>query len=511
MQLGIMHAFKPNIVLLGYALFLAVNATGMWGGVFPFLPLAIQTSDIMFWFYFSQSVMLLLVFLAAAHSSYAHWRIGQSLQVVISSCIYFMGWIFLIMSIYLHACMFLFAILGGVFLGAGSAFFYLLWQQLFASHDQIGWRNLIVSFMYAAVLYFALYLIPRAVTAYLIPLVFLPLFALALILGSRAIDFKQPMFADVPRENLRVYRYAVSSMWRSALCMGAIAFCTGIVRSIAIEYPEIGSLVNLISMGALLAGAVVVLMLWQGRGLKLNIIKLYRIVFPIIITAFAILPFIRAGYIRWLSAGMFALYSIGLMLTMLQCAQASRDRGVHPFFAFGLFGGIVYALHDVGYILGNFADAFVAIGIEPGVLTGIVAVYLLALMFFVGSINFENGTNQLLYGDTIELVAPITPDQGTGSRPTPTPVRAESKSRFKGGKSGYRDRLAIQVASLKTRYHLSEREAEVVDLIVRGNTVPRIAEQLFISENTVRTHTKRIYAKLDVHKKQELIDLVSRF
>lgn len=511
MQPSIAHAFKPNTVSLGYALFLAVNATGMWGGVFPFLPLAIQTSDIMFWFYFLQSVMLFSVFLIEAHFSYARWRMGPSLQVVISSCIYFAGWMFLIMSIYLRDQMFLLAIVGGAFLGTGSAFFHLLWQQLFASHDQIGWRNLIASFMYAAILYFALYLIPRAVTAYLIPLVFLPLFALALILGSRAIDFKQPMFADVPRENLRVYRHAVSSMWRSALCMGAIAFCTGIVRSIAIEYPEIGSLVNLISMAALLVGAVVVLMLWQGKGLKLNIIKLYRIVFPIIITAFAILPFVRAGYIRWLSAGMFALYSIGLMLTMLQCAQASRDRGVHPFFMFGLFGGIVYALHDMGYILGNFADAFVVLGIEPGVLTGIVAVYLLALMFFVGSINFENGTNQLLYGDTIELVAPIAPERGAEVPPASVPTHTKSKKRSKGGRSGYRDRLAIQVAALKTCYHLSEREAEVVDLIVRGNTVPRIAEQLFISENTVRTHTKRIYAKLDVHKKQELIDLTDRF
>ena len=32
-----------------------------------------------------------------------------------------------------------------------------------------------------------------------------------------------------------------------------------------------------------------------------------------------------------------------------------------------------------------------------------------------------------------------------------------------------------------------------------------------ISENTVRTHSKRIYAKLDVHKKQQLRDLVESY
>ena len=39
----------------------------------------------------------------------------------------------------------------------------------------------------------------------------------------------------------------------------------------------------------------------------------------------------------------------------------------------------------------------------------------------------------------------------------------------------------------------------------------RIAEELVISENTVRMHSKRIYAKLDIHKKQELLDLIESF
>ena len=29
---------RPNVASLGYALFLAINAAGVWGGVFPFLP-----------------------------------------------------------------------------------------------------------------------------------------------------------------------------------------------------------------------------------------------------------------------------------------------------------------------------------------------------------------------------------------------------------------------------------------------------------------------------------------
>ena len=50
-----------------------------------------------------------------------------------------------------------------------------------------------------------------------------------------------------------------------------------------------------------------------------------------------------------------------------------------------------------------------------------------------------------------------------------------------------------------------------MELIARGSTVARIAETLTVSENTIRTHSKRIYAKLDIHRKQELVDLVNSF
>lgn len=50
-----------------------------------------------------------------------------------------------------------------------------------------------------------------------------------------------------------------------------------------------------------------------------------------------------------------------------------------------------------------------------------------------------------------------------------------------------------------------------MELIARGNTVTRIAEDLVVSENTIRTHCRRLYAKLGVHKKQEFLDLVRSF
>ena len=63
-------------------------------------------------------------------------------------------------------------------------------------------------------------------------------------------------------------------------------------------------------------------------------------------------------------------------------------------------------------------------------------------------------------------------------------------------------------AALAAEHGLSAREEEILQLVAADYSVERIAEQLVISASTVRTHKKRIYAKLDVHKHEDLMRLV---
>jgi len=42
---------------------------------------------------------------------------------------------------------------------------------------------------------------------------------------------------------------------------------------------------------------------------------------------------------------------------------------------------------------------------------------------------------------------------------------------------------------------LTNREVEILSLIARGLTNPEIAEQLFLSNHTIKTHINRIFAK----------------
>ncbi|HZK57836.1 MAG TPA: helix-turn-helix transcriptional regulator [Clostridia bacterium] len=63
---------------------------------------------------------------------------------------------------------------------------------------------------------------------------------------------------------------------------------------------------------------------------------------------------------------------------------------------------------------------------------------------------------------------------------------------------------------VKTLDPLTAREREVLELILSGKSNREIAEVLFISENTVKTHARNIFSKYDVKSRAELISILLR-
>ncbi|WP_166345632.1 LuxR C-terminal-related transcriptional regulator [Phytoactinopolyspora limicola] len=55
---------------------------------------------------------------------------------------------------------------------------------------------------------------------------------------------------------------------------------------------------------------------------------------------------------------------------------------------------------------------------------------------------------------------------------------------------------------------LSRREQEIAELVSQGLTTKQIAERAFVTENTVKQHLKRVFAKTDVRNRAELIQLI---
>ena len=51
---------------------------------------------------------------------------------------------------------------------------------------------------------------------------------------------------------------------------------------------------------------------------------------------------------------------------------------------------------------------------------------------------------------------------------------------------------------MKTAIHLTTREADVLQLLARGCTYTQVGDRLGVSWNTVASHVKNIYRKLEV-------------
>lgn len=521
----------------GYACFLTVNATSVWGGIFPFLPLEFQTVEVTLVFFLAQAVAFGGAFLASMLGSYYFPYGARRMLVSLSAILLFLGSACLIAAMYVASATLLLVGAGGVLLGVGCAGMFMLWQRYFASLDaRQGNFRLIVGTAIAPFIYFALYLVPIALTAFLVPLIFVPLCGLCVALSVREMNFEQPMFEDVPRQHPRVYRQAVADYWRSALCAGSLAFASGVIRGVALLHEEISSLVNSASMLGALLSAVVLLVLWHRMSFRFGLISVFRVAYPLLITGFLLLPFCGPIYLNAFAAVAYMVFSLVQMLMMMQCAQVSRDRGINPVFIYGFFGAVAYILQSLGFLFGWASDLVVPTGSQWLYFVAIIASYGLGLTLLVstGTLVRPLVTKGAVTMDPIEFVSLAAAPSKAEARPVPAsshesgevasglpnapaaavadsaPVKRRRRRPSASEDAGaIRDRLSKQCLVLQERYGLSMREAEVMELIARGNSMAAIADRLVISENTVRTHAKHIYTKLDIHRRQELLDMLS--
>lgn len=59
--------------------------------------------------------------------------------------------------------------------------------------------------------------------------------------------------------------------------------------------------------------------------------------------------------------------------------------------------------------------------------------------------------------------------------------------------------------------HITRRELEILELIARGLSNREIAEKLFVSENTVKTHSHRVFDKLGARRRTQAVQLGKEF
>jgi DNA-binding NarL/FixJ family response regulator len=65
--------------------------------------------------------------------------------------------------------------------------------------------------------------------------------------------------------------------------------------------------------------------------------------------------------------------------------------------------------------------------------------------------------------------------------------------------------LNVPKDSNEENQQLTKREKEILTLIGKGCSNPKIAQRLFISETTVKTHISHVYKKMNIHTRLEAI------
>ena len=62
----------------------------------------------------------------------------------------------------------------------------------------------------------------------------------------------------------------------------------------------------------------------------------------------------------------------------------------------------------------------------------------------------------------------------------------------------------------KQKLGLSNREMEVLQLMAEGYSNQEIAEKLFVSLNTIKTHSSKVFEKLDVKRRTQAVEKAKR-
>ncbi len=564
-----LRALRPDVASFGYAVILSINAASIWGGIFPYLPVWCQTDVATIGYYSLQMLAFGLTFVAAMALIWRRPTISRRSSVLAFAGPLCAGPLMLVGAMYLDGLAPWLIGAAAVLVGFGLAGFMMRWQRIFAAMDaQRGNLALIKGTGYSALLYLGICMVPAALTAYLIPLVLVPLAGLCLWLGDRDVSLDQPMFEDNPREHRTVYGNALRASLSPALSVGALGFCAGAIRFIAITHQEIMSGINIFSMVLLLAVMLAFYTLWQRRTLRIGLPVVFRTLFPVTAVCLMVLPF-AGGAFTTVGFGISnACFMLACVFMMMHCGQLSRDSGINPLFIYAFYGALAYLPQMAGYGAGFLSGIEASWGPEPFSLVALTSLFVLLMVSLFGYRQTTRASDALeflalglerprmeatvaaeehagqapsaegLPGDRTEGSGPsesaagareetsgANADQpkaigvpasvlvaGPGSTPMATPL-SKSPEAVSGRASEDHpsDRLALQCRLVSDAFGLSSRETEVMELIARGYSGPAIAEMLFISENTTRTHNKRIYAKLDIHKKQDMIDLINGF
>lgn len=239
-------------------------------------------------------------------------------------------------------------------------------------------------------------------------------------------------------------------------------------------------------------------------GDRFNPTFIYRLSLPIMVAGYVAIALLFDSH----AAISLLIINVGYeffdILTWVLFVDASRRRNENAPYIFGLGVAFMFCGMALGNAASHILDTLVAGG---NVQANVVAMAAILCLVIVAFLVLPEGT-----------VAQLSRREGHAERgEEPTAENndlAESEAKDSAAGDGQADgaatadRIERHCAAVARDFGLTPRESEVIVLLAYGRTLAIIARDLHIAQGTARTHIENIYRKLDVHKQQELIDLV---
>lgn len=241
----------------------------------------------------------------------------------------------------------------------------------------------------------------------------------------------------------------------------------------------------------IMVGIVFLLIVAKLRD-RFNATLTYRLSLPIMVGGFVAIALFfdthAAVSILLINVG----YELFDVLTWVLFVDVSRRKGENALHIFGLGVAFMFAGMALGTMAGNVIDTMVASGhVQITVVAMMATLSLVVVAFMVLPEGVVSQLSETMRTNRKEKEA-----------------EAETAAVVADARAG---RLEHNCAAVAEDYGLTPRESEVIVLLAYGRTLSIIARDLQIAKGTARTHIENIYRKLDVHKQQELIDLVEGY
>lgn len=353
--------------------------------------------------------------------------------------------------------------------GAGVAWLYLQWAPFFAS---LGAKDVIacvfIAMAVGSALKVPLDMLPAPAAA--IVLALLPTVSVAL---ARRADAHPVPAGRAPRMFHEVNPTAIP--WKILFGVAVYSFAIGAVKGVPVQSDP----VPFVALTVVHHGVEIVLaaaMLWWVlvRGRLINFSGLWRAVLLFTAAALFFLPVAGPAAVPWLLLGAGIAQTLVVMLLWAMLADVAHHSTASPLVIFAS-GWLAYSLplalgETAGVLLGQLESPAIAVTVLAYVVTVTVVL----------ALNDSAFAQRRIFAD-LDVAAPV-------------PAVFES--------------LDAGCERLGAECGLTVREVEVLQMLVKGRSKSYIAETPFVSENTVRSHSKHIYQKLGVHSKQEVLDLL---